>query len=241
MTYAIKEIFATIQGEGGRAGSRSVFVRFAGCNLWSGRPEDRNKGKGACAQWCDTDFVGGEKLTAQEIVTRCELQWKDIRTSDVEGDYKWIVLTGGEPSLQVDETLIELFHRFGWKLAIETNGTRTLGEREEYFDWITVSPKKGAPLMQLEAHELKVVLPGGDPGWTDEELAELAQSGDWELKYVQPQDPIAPNLLEASHLRRRTVGFQPDYEANAKRCVDFVMGNPEWRLSFQVHKVVGIP
>lgn len=234
MSYTIKQVFVTLQGEGGRAGQRSVFIRFAGCNLWNGKPEDREKGAGACAGWCDTDFFGGDKLDLAALLANAEDAWGTV------GGQKWAVLSGGEPTLQVDTPLIEAFHAAGWLLAMETNGTRTAPRG---VDWVTVSPKRGAPVVQTTGAELKVVLPGEatNPGWTDAELLQLAANGQWGRKYVQAQDPIVPALLEASHLRKRTLGARWEFEANMKRCTDFVLAHPDWALSFQVHKVINLP
>lgn len=234
--YRVRELFATLQGEGARAGSRSVFVRFAGCNLWNGRPEDRAKGVGACAQWCDTDFVRGEPMTSEVILAEVQKQWYLA----AESGPPWIVVTGGEPLLQLDEAFIEHAHKLGVRVAVESNGTI---RAPEGIDWLTVSPKRGQiELAQLEAHELKVVLPGGldGQGWTDAELEELAKKGDWLHRFVQPQDVVSPGFLGVTYLTRSMVGAEHEFQRNLKRCIDFVHSHPQWRLSYQMHKAAGL-
>lgn len=251
MSYAIKEVFVTLQGEGARAGARSVFVRFAGCNLWDGNPDHRDRGKGACAKWCDTDFAKGKPYTATELLTAMTTAWG---SQPSEHNQPWCVLSGGEPALQVDRLLLDLLHDAGWLVAMETNGSLDPKDAEgpilEHVDWLTVSPKKGAPLVRLRGAELKVVLPGvapGQDGWTDDEL--VAMGRDWQDNwddnprlYIQPQDPIDPSMVQVSHLHGNLgateVGF---YEANLARCIDFIHKHPEWRLSLQTHKYVNLP
>jgi organic radical activating enzyme len=244
VSYAVKAIFDTIQGEGARAGARSVFVRFAGCNLWSGRPEDRARGQGACARWCDTDFVRGEKLSAGDILTVMHKLW-----SPMHGE-RWCVLTGGEPALQVDAALLEGLHRDGWKVAMETNGTVELGGLD--VDWLTVSPKKGGEVVLRGGTELKVVLPGaiaGEPGWTDDELVELDKSRLWQYRFVQPMDPPLSAGVEDTHLHPARAGAVSvltntawsNYECHKERCVRFVKQHPGWRIGMQLHKAWHLP
>lgn len=237
MNFAIKEVFNTLQGEGHRAGCRSVFVRFSGCNLWSGRLEDRNKGAGECARWCDTDFFGGTKHTAAELETAMSLLWP----LPVKGE-RWCVLTGGEPSLQLDVELVELLQRCGWKVAIETNGTEETAAVYSC-DWITMSPKLGAERRLRRCHELKVVLPGvaKGEGWTDEMLERLEEEVRADHYFVQPQDPADPtsHLAHASVLARKGPFTWP-YAGHVARCVDFVIAHPKWRMSTQQHKLAAL-
>lgn len=233
--YAIREAFLTLQGEGARTGHKSYFVRFAGCNLWNGRPEDRDKGTGDCAQWCDTDFAKGTPQTAEQIIEQADAAWPAR-----EGELRWFVFTGGEPMLQVDQALIEAAHRAGWLVAIETNGTI---EVLDSIDWITVSPKRGSTLVQQHGDELKVVLPGtyGGEGWTDAELELMRQSADgWRHCFVQPQDAILQSAVEQTYLKRSLLGAEREFKHNLKRCIDFVLRCPHWALSFQVHKITGL-
>lgn len=264
-TYAIKEIFDTIQGEGARTGCRSVFVRFAGCNHWDGDPEHRAQGRGGCALWCDTDFVGGEKLTAGQLCERLEALWPYQEANQ----WRWCVLTGGEPGLQVDAELIRRLNDDGWYIAIETNGS--IAMPLEWFDWITISPKlpsaNPVPWRMQGCHEVKVVLPGalpGEPGWSDGDLLDLPRQfnplgdGDHQMGlYIQPQDPVDPTTIEGSHLksqesatdagmRQRAGAIMPaadlegQWRDNVERCVQFIKAHPEWRLSLQTHKFLGL-
>lgn len=210
MSYQIKEIFYTLQGEGANAGRPAVFCRFAGCNLWSGREQDRAN---AVCQFCDTDFVGtdgtlGGKFPDAEALAACiEAQWPG-------GDeaHRFVVMTGGEPLLQVDEALLAALHARGFQIAVETNGTIAAPPG---IDWICVSPKAGAPWIQREGHELKVVWPQ-----TGFELSEL-EAAHFQHRYLQPMD----NLL-----RRE----------NTERCIALCLRRPAWRLSLQTHKITGI-
>lgn len=235
-TYAVKEIFKTIQGEGCNAGRAAIFVRFIGCNLWNGDPLDRASGKGACASWCDTDFRpnGGLKLSVTELV-------RQVRT--VGESARLVVLTGGEPLLQVDQLLISALNSEGYAIAIETNGTI-----EPKFSlshvWTCVSPKKstdGKPLSLAitRAEELKVIL-GGTPDWTEEELSQLSESGSWGHRWVHPADPITPNMVGVSSLTRKEITSEP-LRANIKKCLDWVHIHPRWRMGFQIHKVIDVP
>lgn len=251
--YTVKEIFLTLQGEGMHAGHRAVFVRFAGCNLWNGRPEDRHKGKGACAKWCDTSFVGGEKHTVESLVAAMEAAWGPVALAD-----RFCVLTGGEPALQFDERLGKALHP-NWVVAVETNGSVRNDDLIAYADHICLSPKKGGDIVldyYRHAKELKVVLPGcvdyGDP-WTDEQLSLMASliNTDAQL-FVQPQDPLMSPATEDTvlHSLRRdryelsdmsVVHKASDYDRNLKRCVDFVLlGGARWKLCTQQHKTIGL-
>jgi 7-carboxy-7-deazaguanine synthase (Cx14CxxC type) len=210
MTYTVKEIFYTLQGEGANAGSAAVFCRFSGCNLWSGREEDRPR---AVCQFCDTDFVGtgpdgGRFESAAALAAAIANAW---RGNEAEGR-KLVVCTGGEPLLQLDEPLIEAIHSFGFKIAIETNGTR---HAPESIDWICVSPKARAPLVQKSGNELKLVFP--QPGAMPEMFESLA----FEHFFIQPMDG-------------------PDISENTRTAIDYCMTHPKWRLSLQTHKQLGI-
>jgi 7-carboxy-7-deazaguanine synthase (Cx14CxxC type) len=209
--YAVKEIFYTLQGEGANAGTAAVFCRFAGCNLWSGREEDRAK---AVCQFCDTDFVGmdgeggGRFATAGALAAAC----RTACTATTE-EPTLVVLTGGEPMLQVDQDLIDALHAHGFSVAIETNGTLPAPDT---LDWICVSPKAGAELLQRRGDELKLVYPqaGIDP----------AQFLDLEFthRFLQPMDG-------------------PEQSANTEQAIAYCKANPAWRLSVQTHKLLGLP
>ena len=212
MTYAVKEIYYTLQGEGANTGRAAVFLRFTGCNLWSGRTEDRGKGP-SCSRWCDTDFVGtdgpggGRFDTADALAAAIAAAWR----GDFAGRY--VVFTGGEPLLQLDAALVEATHAFGFACAIETNGTRMAPDG---VDWICVSPKAGAPLVQTHGHELKLVYPQDDlPPFVVEGLA-------FEHFWLQPMDG-------------------PRRSENTQAAVAYCLQHPRWRLSLQTHKVIGIP
>lgn len=210
MTYQVKEIFYTLQGEGAQAGRPAVFCRFAGCNLWTGREQDRAT---AVCQFCDTDFVGtdgtlgGKFRDAEELAGRVEAQWPQ---GDVAN--RFVVMTGGEPLLQVDDALIAALHSRGFQIAVETNGSIAAPEG---IDWICVSPKAGAPWVQRQGHELKLVWP--QPSF---DLADL-EAAQFEHRYLQPMD----NVLRAD---------------NTEACIALCMQRPAWRLSLQTHKITGI-
>jgi 7-carboxy-7-deazaguanine synthase (Cx14CxxC type) len=210
MTYAVKECFLTLQGEGVQSGSRAVFLRFAGCNLWSGREQDR-----ATAQctFCDTDFVGtdgeggGKFVSAEELAAHIERLWGE------GSDRRLVVITGGEPMLQLDTPLVDALHARGFCVAVETNGTLPAAPG---IDWICVSPKAGTDVVQRRGNELKLVWPqtGIDP-------AEL-EGWDFEHFLVQPMD------CEAR-------------EESVEAAIRLAMERPKWRLSLQAHKVLGLP
>ncbi|MGE5547153.1 MAG: 7-carboxy-7-deazaguanine synthase [Solirubrobacterales bacterium] len=205
MSYAVKEIFHTLQGEGAHTGRSAVFLRLAGCNLWSGREQDRAD---ATCRFCDTDFVGGEKFTdAARLADAVLAAWP-------AGDLgRFVVVTGGEPSLQLDEGLIEALHGRGFEIAIETNGTRPLPVG---IDWVCVSPKAGTELAVTSGHELKLVFP--QPGAEPERFAAL-RFGHF---FLQPMDG-------------------PDRVANTMAAVAYCRTHPRWRLSLQTHKLIGFP
>jgi 7-carboxy-7-deazaguanine synthase len=209
VSYAVKECFLTLQGEGAQAGSRAVFLRFAGCNLWSGREQDR---AGAQCNFCDTDFVGtdgqggGKFRSADELAAGVAELWGEGE------EYRLVVITGGEPMLQLDELLIEALHARGFRVAIETNGTLPAAPG---LDWICVSPKAGTDVVQRRGDELKLVWP--QPGIDPSELEQ------WEFEHflVQPMDCAeADTALEAA--------------------IRLAMDRPRWRLTLQAHKVVGL-
>ena len=209
MAYAVKEIFLTLQGEGAQAGRRAVFCRFAGCNLWTGREQDRAK---AVCKFCDTDFVGTDGTLGAKYPDAAALA-RVIGESwgDGAGD-RYVVLTGGEPMLQVDAPLIDALHAQGFTIAIETNGTHAVPRS---IDWICVSPKAGSELVQRSGDELKLVWP--QPGSDVAALAEL----DFAHRLIQPLD-------------------DPNAAANVQACIDLVMADPRWRLSLQTHKSLGL-
>ncbi|MEZ6022802.1 MAG: 7-carboxy-7-deazaguanine synthase [Hyphomonadaceae bacterium] len=208
MTYSVKEMFYTLQGEGARAGRPAVFVRFAGCNLWSGREQDRGT---AICQFCDTQFVGtdgdgGGKFETPEVLARAvQALWPG-------GGAPYVVCTGGEPLLQLDTPLIEALHGAGFEIAIESNGTLTAPAG---IDWICISPKANAPLVQMRGHELKLVYPqaGAEP----ERYEALA----FEHFFLQPMD-------------------SPAREENTRAAIAYCMARPRWRLSLQTHKMLGL-
>lgn len=208
--YQVKEIFPTLQGEGAHAGRAAVFCRFAGCNLWSGREADRSA---AVCRFCDTDFVGtngpggGRFETASALAMAIEAAWTGGRS------HRFVVLTGGEPMLQVDAALVDALHDRGFEVAIETNGTLPV---EAGIDWVCVSPKAAATLAQRSGNELKLVYP--QDGLAPETLADLA----FTHRFLQPMD--GPNLAN-----------------NVAATVAYCRAHPEWRLSLQTHKMIGIP
>lgn len=214
MTYSVKEIYYTLQGEGVHVGRPSVFLRFAGCNLWTGRDEDRHKGHGGCSLWCDTDFFGidgpggGRFDSAEHLAKRVGEYWPSGSVGR-----PFVVCTGGEPLLQLDEPLVEALHGQGFQVAIETNGT-LLPPRG--IDWICVSPKAGAELVMRAGHELKLVFP--QPGAEPARFASL----DFAHFLLQPRDDAEQSENIAAALR-------------------YCLANPQWRLSLQTHKFLGIP
>jgi len=206
LSYSVKELFFTLQGEGGQAGRAAVFLRFAGCNLWSGREEDR---AAAQCRFCDTDFVGGDKFAdAESLGAAVAALWPKRA-----GGHPYVVCTGGEPSLQLDEALIDELHSRGFEIAVETNGTRALAPG---IDWVCVSPKAGTELVVNAGEELKLVWP--QAGLDPEALARLP----FRHHFLQPMDG-------------------PERAANTRACVEYCLTHPTWRLSLQTHKILGIP
>ncbi len=209
MSYAIKELFYTLQGEGAQAGRPAVFLRFAGCNLWSGLERDRAR---AVCKFCDTDFVGtdgpggGKFANAPDLAAAVAAAWPG-------GGRPYVVCTGGEPLLQLDEPLIDALHNVGFEIGIESNGTIAAPEG---VDWLCISPKSTAPLVQRTGDELKLVYRQSDA--PPEAFADLA----FDFFFLQPMDG-------------------PSQSEEIAAAVDYCRKHPQWRLSLQTHKIVGIP
>jgi 7-carboxy-7-deazaguanine synthase (Cx14CxxC type) len=211
VTYSVKEIYYTLQGEGAHTGRPAVFCRFAGCNLWSGLEADRER---AICRFCDTDFVGvngpggGKFPAARSLAAAVAASWPEG-----QGGRPYVVCTGGEPLLQLDTELIEAFHRAGFEVGVETNGT--LGAPQG-IDWICVSPKAGAELRQASGDELKLVYPQADA--PPERFAALT----FRHFFLQPMDG-------------------PQRSHNTEAAIAYCLRHPQWRLSLQTHKLIGIP
>ena len=211
MTYSVKEIFYTLQGEGAMAGRPAVFCRFAGCNLWTGREQDRAS---AVCTFCDTDFVGtdgqggGKFATPDALADAVAAKWP----ADDASGRRYVVCTGGEPLLQLDAPLVDAFHARGFEVAVETNGTQPAPAG---LDWICVSPKAGAPVVLTRGNELKLVYP--QPAAMPARFEHL----DFDWFFLQPMDG-------------------PASEANTRLAVDHCLRHPRWRLSLQTHKFLGI-
>lgn len=210
MAYSVKEIFYTLQGEGLHAGRPAVFCRFAGCNLWSGREVDRSD---AVCRFCDTEFVGtdgtlgGKFIDARALATRIASLWPTIAT-----EHRFVVLTGGEPLLQVDQALVDALHELSFKVAVETNGTIKVPNG---IDWICVSPKSGAPMVQTSGQELKLVYP--QEALRPSDFEQFA----FDYFFLQPMD--GQNRLK-----------------NTSIVLAYCQDNPRWRLSIQTHKILDI-
>ena len=210
MTYSVKEIYLTVQGEGAQTGLPAVFLRFSGCNLWSGLERDRAS---AICKFCDTDFIGtngpggGKFKTPEDLVAACRAHWPQTPGQP------WVVCTGGEPLLQLDDDLIKAFHRDGFKVAVETNGTV---KAPAGIDWLCVSPKADTQIVQNTGKELKLVYPQIENKPAD--FVEL----DFETFSLQPLDD--ENRAE-----------------NMKAAFEYCLANPKWRLSVQTHKWLGVP
>jgi 7-carboxy-7-deazaguanine synthase len=232
MSYTVKEIFYTLQGEGAQSGRVAVFCRFSGCNLWSGREEDRSR---AVCQFCDTDFVGtgpdgGKFSSATELADAIDRCWigrggsalrdgtpgqggvRNLVASADGAGRKFVVCTGGEPLLQVDAELIDALHQRGFEIAVETNGTKPAPAA---LDWICVSPKAGAPFVQTSGNELKLVFP------QENAPPERFEPLEFEHFFLQPMDG-------------------PDAALNTERAIEYCLAHPRWRLSIQTHKLVGL-
>lgn len=215
MTYSVKEIFYTLQGEGANAGRPAVFCRFAGCNLWTGREADRAS---ATCQFCDTDFVGtdgdggGKFAGAARLADTIARQWPDTPGDARSAGARFVVLTGGEPLLQVDDALVDALHARGFSIAVETNGTVA---PPAGIDWLCVSPKAGTT---------------------------LAVTGGQELKLVFPQPTLMPDTVDAQafeHLYLQPMDG-PQARENTAAAIAFCQAHPRWRLSVQTHKMIGI-
>ncbi|RZI84970.1 MAG: 7-carboxy-7-deazaguanine synthase [Rubrivivax sp.] len=219
MSYSIKEMFYTLQGEGTHAGRPAVFCRFAGCNLWTGREADRAT---AVCQFCDTEFVGtdglggGKFANAAQLAERIASFWPT--GPEAADDRRFVVLTGGEPLLQVDAELIDALHAQGFMIAVETNGTIAAPPG---LDWICVSPKAGSTLVQKSGHELKVVVP--QRGFSQADLKAM-EALEFEQRRVQAMDSAD------AHARRVAMEW----------AVQWCLDNPRWMLSVQTHKTLGI-
>lgn len=213
MTYAVKEIYYTLQGEGIQTGRPAVFLRFAGCNLWTGREADRAKGLGGCSSWCDTDFVGtdgpngGSFAAPEALAATVASQWPTGKGEP------WVVCTGGEPLLQLDEPLIDALHREGFQVAIESNGTRPLPRG---VDWVCISPKAGAHRVVTQGHELKLVFPQEDL------MPDTLEGSSFQYFMLQPLDG-------------------PQQAEHTVAALAYCLAHPQWRLSLQTHKYLNIP
>lgn len=213
MSYLVKETYYTLQGEGAQVGRAAVFCRFAGCNLWSGNPEDRST---AVCTFCDTDFLGtngpggGKFNTALALADHVAACWADASS---KGGVPYVVFTGGEPLLQLDDELVSAMHSRGFQVGVETNGTVTPPPN---IDWICVSPKAGAQLRVTAGQELKLVFPQADAS------PEQFESMDFSYFYLQPLDSAKR-------------------DGNVQAAIQYCMAHPRWRLSLQTHKLIGIP
>jgi len=216
VSYAVKELFYTLQGEGAQSGRAAVFLRFSGCNLWNGLDRDRERGTGGCSRWCDTDFVGtngpggGRFASAEDLADAVAAAWPPNMGTSAR---PMVVCTGGEPLLQLDAPLIEALHERGFFLAIETNGTRPVPAG---VDWVCVSPKAGTDLVQKKGHELKLVYP--QPGFEPGQFESL----EFEHFFLQPMDG-------------------PERSRNTTQAMQFCLSHPQWRLGIQMHKSAGFP
>jgi 7-carboxy-7-deazaguanine synthase len=212
MSFAVKEIFLTLQGEGVHAGRRAVFLRFSGCNLWSGREADRAT---AICQFCDTDFVGtdgenGGRYDADTLAAKVAALWGDGIAN------RYVVITGGEPMLQVDDAIVDALHAAGFQIAIESNGTISV---HPGIDWVCISPKAGSEVIQHVGDELKLVWP--------QRTSDIDAMEQWQFAHflIQPMD----------------MGDAALNEACISAATRFVMERPKWRLSLQNHKILGLP
>ncbi len=218
MTYSVKEMYLTLQGEGVQTGITAIFLRFSGCNLWSGLERDRAS---AICNFCDTDFIGtngvngGKFKTAETLAHTIDALWFENLSVDAGRGFagqKWVVCTGGEPLLQLDAPLIEALHSIGFKVAVETNGTL---KAPEALDWVCVSPKANAKLKQVSGDELKLVFPQIENKPTDFEHLDFTHF------CLQPLD-------------------NKDQKTNIQSAITYCLSNPKWRLSLQTHKITGI-
>lgn len=215
MTYSVKEIYYTLQGEGANSGRAAVFLRFSGCNLWTGLEKDRHKGPGGCSMWCDTDFVGtdgsggGKYKSAEDLVQVVRQKWPSNRHDTT---VPLVVCTGGEPLLQLDVPLVQALKRDGFEVAVETNGTIVPPDIPL---WVTVSPKAGTQLKATKGSELKLIFP--QEGLDPKQFEPL----DFDFFYLQPLDN-----------RNR--------DKNTELAIEYCLKNPKWRIGLQTHKYLGI-
>jgi 7-carboxy-7-deazaguanine synthase len=209
MSYAVKEMFLTLQGEGVNAGRRAVFVRFAGCNLWSGREQDRAT---AVCRFCDTEFVGTDGLGGGKFADAAALADAVTGFWGEGANDRFVVLTGGEPMLQIDDAIVDALHAAGFRIAVESNGTLPA---HPGIDWVCISPKAGSIVVQRTGDELKLVWP--QPGTDIDDV----ERWDFANLLLQPLD-------------------DPHADANREACVALVMQRPQWRLSLQTHKLLGL-
>ena len=213
MTYSVKEIYFTLQGEGAHTGRAAVFLRFSGCNLWSGREQHRAE---AVCKFCDTDFVGidgpggGKFASAESLAEAVTNAWPEAAVASS----KYVVCTGGEPLLQLDAIAIDALHAAGFEIGVETNGTVSAPDG---IDWLCVSPKANAPVVQRSGSELKLVYP------QNEDAAQPCEFTDFDFEYFFLQPCDDENL-----------------QANTRAAVDYCLQHPQWRLSVQTHKILGI-
>ncbi len=214
MTYSVKEIFYTLQGEGAQSGRPAVFLRFAGCNLWSGREKDRDS---AVCRFCDTEFVGtdgpggGKFLTPQDLAAAVAEHWP---VETIVPGKPYVVCSGGEPLLQLDSKAILALQNIGFEVAVETNGTIVAPAE---LDWVCVSPKAGAEIKQERGHELKLVYPQDEPEAQPEKFVAL----DFHHHFLQPLD-------------------DDKRERNTVAAIEYCLAHPKWKLSLQTHKIIGL-
>ncbi|MBF6057314.1 MULTISPECIES: 7-carboxy-7-deazaguanine synthase [Thiomicrorhabdus] len=212
MSYSVKEVFYSLQGEGFHSGRPAIFCRLTQCNLWTGREQDRAK---AICQFCDTDFIGTDGQNGGKFADAAALSKHLLNFWPDKNVVPFVVLTGGEPLLQVDQALIDTLHEFGFEIAIETNGTK---QAPQQIDWICVSPKANAPLLLDHGNELKLVYPQAE--LLPEKVADLP----FEHFYLQPMDDADPQIQTA----------------NIRAAVEYCLAHPQWQLSLQTHKLLGI-
>jgi len=214
MSYAVKEMFLTLQGEGVRSGRRAVFLRFAGCNLWTGREQDREK---AICRFCDTDFVGTDGENGAKFASAADLAAMVDRLWGPGREERYVVITGGEPMLQVDDALVEALHEAGFEIAIESNGTLPV---HPGIDWVCISPKAGSEVVQRSGDELKLVWPQPQAPLPGHDFADMAG---WRFDHflLQPLD-------------------DPDADQHREACIAQILEHPRWRLTLQTHKMLGL-
>lgn len=216
MTYSVKEAFYTLQGEGAQAGRPAVFCRFSGCNLWNGKAQAR---QAAICQFCDTDFIGtdgqngGKFASAQALVAHLNQLWHG------QADDRFVVLTGGEPGLQVDKTLVDCLHQHGYYIAIETNGTQALPSD---IDWVCLSPKGASEIVLDRCDELKLVYPQAHA------MPERFDHIKAQVRYLSPLNPYDHDVI------------QPGHNRHTQAAIDYCLAHSKWRLTLQTHKVLGI-